>query len=110
MTEASTFQKMQLAPVARKRSSRKFLWIVLLSAAHMLLGVMLYNRTSLALVHPAAVFCLGMYWALNTRYRIERCGFVIAYMVGSEVLWRMAHVPIFWEFGKYGAAAIAVTA
>ncbi|NOT46207.1 MAG: O-antigen ligase family protein [Acidobacteria bacterium] len=27
-------------------------------------------------------------------------------MIGAEVLWRMAKVPVPWEFGKYGSAAI----
>jgi len=36
--------------------------------------------------------------------------YAAAYIVGSEVLWRMTGAQIFWEIGKYGVSAIFVVA
>lgn len=83
---------------------------LLLILLHIPLGVFLYNAGALALLHPIIVFAIGMRHALIVEEKLEKSAQIAAYIVGAEILWRMAGVPIFWEFGKYGAAFIMITA
>ena len=62
------------------------------------------------MIHPIAVLLVGMYFALRRDQKIERVAYVVAYIVGAEVLWRMARAEMLWEFGKYAVALIMVTA
>lgn len=86
----------------------KFPFVLVL--LHVPLGVLLYNAGSFGLIHPILVFVLGIRAALAAKEGLERAAQYAAYIIGVEVLWRMAQVPIFWEFGKYGAAAIMILA
>ena len=90
----------------QSRMSREFRLTLLISLAHLPLGILLYNAGALALLHPIAVFSLGMFWAFQKRTKLDRVALVVAYLIGAEVLWRMAKIPVPWEFGKYGSAAI----
>ncbi|MGB7208335.1 MAG: O-antigen ligase family protein [Pyrinomonadaceae bacterium] len=94
----------------QSRTSREFRLTLLISLAHLPLGVLLYNAGPFALLHPIAVFSLGIGWALQKRTRLDRVALVAAYLIGAEVLWRMAKIPVPWEFGKYGSAAIILVA
>ena len=86
-------------------------WLFWIGAGHLVLGIILYRVGGLVgLVHPLIVFALGIYWAINKRNSLDRIAMVLGYLIGSEVLWRMAQVPVFWEFGKYGTTAIIITA
>ena len=93
---------------ARLPESFKFPLVLVL--LHLPLGFFLYYGSTFALLHPLGVFLLGMRAAFSTEEKLERSAQFAAYIIGAEVLWRMAEVPIFWEFGKYGAAAILITA
>lgn len=84
--------------------------VTLLVLIHIPLGVLLYDKGSIAMIHPFSVFLYGMWKALFGSYELDDVAYVIAYIVGVEVLWRMAGVPIFWEFGKYGSSLIMITA
>jgi len=104
------------APVPNVRTERKLMisrelkittWIMI---AHIPLGVLLYNAGSFAVVHPLAILVLGLYWATQKRYSLSTVAIAAGYIIGGEVLWRMAHVPIYWEFGKYGSIFIMVVA
>ncbi|MGB7201868.1 MAG: O-antigen ligase family protein [Pyrinomonadaceae bacterium] len=110
MTEATQIRNTRLLEILQNRSSRNFKWLALFSLAHLPLGVLIYLAGPFAILHPATVLVVGLYWAANTRFRLERVALAIAYLVGAEVLWRMAGVPVFWEFGKYGSAIIAIVA
>lgn len=95
---------------SQQRVSRDFKTTMGLILAHLPLGVILYNTGSFALIHPIAAFAVGLAWAFKKRNRLDRVALAIGYLVGAEVLWRMARVPVPWEFGKYGAAAIMIVA
>ncbi len=110
MIEATHIRNTRLLEILQNRSSRNFRWLALISLAHLPFGVLIYIAGPFAILHPATVFVVGLYWAANTRFRLERVALAIAYLVGAEVLWRMAGVPVFWEFGKYGSALIALVA
>lgn len=83
--------------------------IVVFLGAHIPLGFLLHSSSAVSALHAAATFAVGMYLALFDR-RLERVAYVGAYIIGAEVLWHMTDAPIFWEFGKYGVAAIFLTA
>jgi hypothetical protein len=90
----------------QSRTSREFRLTLLFSLAHLPLGVLLYNAGPFALLHPMAVFSVGIAWAFQKRTKLDRIALVVGYLIGAEVLWRMAKIPVPWEFGKYGSAAI----
>ena len=82
------------------RVSREFLIVVLLTCVHLPLGVALYNTGSAGIIHPVIVFGLGLYAASRKKVNNGHVICVAAYIIGAEVLWRMASVPTPWEFGK----------
>jgi O-antigen ligase len=83
---------------------------LLLILLHIPLGIILYNAGSLGLLHPIILLVIGMRYAILKDVKLERVAEVGAYIIGVEVLWRMAGTPIFWEFGKYATALIMMTA
>ncbi len=89
---------------------RDFRFVIVLSLLHVPLGILLYQAGSAAIIHPLGAFAVGMYWAIQKQAKLHRVTLAVGYLVGAEVLWRMAQVPVFWEFGKYGAVAICVVA
>lgn len=91
-------------------SSREVRLTLLLGLIHIPLGLLLYRVPSAAIIHPIGVFLIGAYWAMQKRYSLDRVALVTGYLIGAEVLWRMAQVPIYWEFGKFGSAAIMIIA
>lgn len=90
--------------------AREFKTILLLTLAHIPFGVLLYSSSYLGVLHALAVFSYGLRSALRKSERLEKTAYVIAYLIGVEVLWRMANIPIFWEFGKYAAALLMAAA
>ena len=91
-------------------ATREFKLIVLLTLLHIPLGISLYNVGPLAILHPLAAFLVGLKWAIRKDVRLAQVALAAGYIIGAEVLWRMAGVPVFWEFGKYGSAIIMVVA
>ena len=85
-------------------------FLILFWIAHIPLGPALYNLGSLGLIHPIAVFAVGMYWALSRSVSLHKVALSVTYLVATEVLWRMAKTPVYWEFGKYGPVVIMTTA
>ncbi|MEO8042320.1 MAG: O-antigen ligase family protein [Acidobacteriota bacterium] len=91
-------------------AAREFRLIVLVTLLHLPLGILLYSAGPLAILHPVIVFVVGLSWALRKQFRMGHVALAVGYLIGSEVLWRMAQIPIPWEFGKYGAAIILIAA
>jgi hypothetical protein len=102
-------------PVAGGRDFQKPAWresglILLIALVHLPLGLLLYRMPQIAILHPITVFLVGVYWAVQKRYPLDQVALIVAYLIGAEVLWRMAQVPIYWEFGKYGSVVIVILA
>jgi O-antigen ligase len=74
--------------------------VLLYFLLHVPIGIALRQSSQLGAVHAALTTVVGFYLALSSR-RPFTTALVGAYLVGSELLWRMARVPVFWEFGKY---------
>ena len=108
LSVSSNFSRPQRT--ARYKIVRRFKLPILLSALHIPLGILLYNFSILTVIHPLAVFAVGLYFAFRKNEPLERTAWVAAYLIGIEVLWRMAHSPVFWEFSKYAAATIMIVA
>jgi hypothetical protein len=77
---------------------------------HIPLAVLVNRIHALSAIHAVAVFAVGMWWALTAPHQPLRVAYVAAYITGAEVLWRMTHAPVFWEFGKYSIVAIFLVA
>ena len=73
---------------------------------HIILALLIRQSSTLAILSLGSVMAFGTYVALTTK-RFERVAYVIAYIVGAEVLWRMTEGALFWEIGKYGTAFLA---
>lgn len=110
MIDAAILQIANRAAMLRSKQSREFWILTTITLLHIPLGVATYLLGPIAILHPILIFCLGVYLAIKKQVRLERVAMVIAYLIGIEVLWRMANVPIFWEFGKYGSSVIATIA
>lgn len=102
--------KHNLIQEVQQRLEKESTQLLFLTLLHLPLGLFLYASGSLGIVHPLVVFGLGIYWAFSKKVSLDRIAYLIAYLVGCEILWRMAGIPIFWEFGKYGSSAIIIFA
>jgi hypothetical protein len=90
--------------------SAQFKFTIVFTLLHLPLGILFYQLGAAGAIHPLAAFSLGVYWALQRTVPLERIALVCIYIIASEVLWRMADLPVLWEFGKYGVSTIAVVA
>lgn len=81
-----------------------------LTFLHLPVGIFLYASGSLGLLHQVVVFSLGLYWAVSTKVKLDRIAYLITYLIGCEILWRMAQTSVFWEIGKYSASFIMIVA
>lgn len=95
---------------AAQQESDSLTFFVYLFLLHLPLGVLMYWASPVAIIHPLAVGALGLYRAIQKNERIERVAYVVAYLIGSEILWRMASAPLPWEFGKYAGVLIMIVA
>jgi hypothetical protein len=103
-------RKPNFAPTSTNHRLAQFKLPILLTLLHIPLGILLYRIGAAAIIHPYTVLFVGLYWAFQKKEKLEKVACVAAYIVGVEVLWRMAGLSVFWEFGKYGAAAIMIVA
>jgi O-antigen ligase len=89
---------------------KKYRLPVFVMLLHAPLGILLRNSGILAAIQAYLVLLVGLHWALKNQKSLAQVALIPAYLVGSEVMWRMAGAPINWEFGKYAAGLILVAA
>lgn len=89
------------------RTDSSVLIVLAFFALHIPLALSMSQYPVVGLLHALATLAVGLWWT-TFRNHPERVAYVGAYITGAEVLWRMTHVTIFWEFGKYGLAVIFV--
>jgi hypothetical protein len=94
-------------PVTARRS--RLLGVAALFAGHAVLGVAMADFAVIATIHALVCALAGLFYAATTR-QIRNVSIVVAYVAGSEVLWRMDRADVFYEFGKYTVAAILLIA
>src|SRR3954451_25125606 len=73
--------------------------LLFLYGLHALLGYVLYRLPFFATVHAGFTLVFAIWAALAGRRSVV-VGYVMAYIVGAEVLWRMAKAAMPYEGGK----------
>lgn len=79
--------------------------LIFLLLVHIPLALLLKQFSLIATIHGWAIFLVGLFIAL-TDPDGRRVAYVAAYIVGSDVLWRMTSARVFWEQGKYAIVAV----
>lgn len=74
--------------------------------AHFPMGIALQSSTTLATAHGAVTVGVA-FWAI-LRWPVNRLPVVAAYIVASDVLWRMTGAQLPWELGKYASALVCL--
>jgi O-antigen ligase len=88
--------------------------ILLLGAflAHALLGILLKNfSSSIEVMYFWGVLAVGLFFAFSRAIPAIYTGYIIAYITGVEVLWRMTSSGAYWNGAKFliiGLTLIAV--
>ena len=93
---------------ARQLAGSFSLRVIIFLLAHLPLALAMESLWPLATAHAVLVTLAGVRWALLGRSRLVI--YTLAYIAGCEVLWRMAEARVFWEYGKYAIALVAVVA
>ncbi|MCO5185314.1 MAG: O-antigen ligase family protein [Anaerolineae bacterium] len=70
-----------------------------------MLGIILGQSEIIATGHTLLVFGLGLLWLVRDE-NSSRVIYVVAYIVGAELLWRSTGSAVFWEFSKYAATLL----
>lgn len=82
--------------------------VIVFLLAHMPLAYAMESAWPLATAHAVLATLLGLRWAWLGRTR--RVLYSLSYIAGCEVLWRMTEARVFWEYGKYALALVALVA
>ena len=93
---------------ARDRVLQSFdpgLGLAALLLGHAGLGLAMRASETVGTLHAVATAAVGLGLALFGR-SLKPALYLAAYVVGSEVLWRMTGTAVFWEYGKYTLSAI----
>jgi hypothetical protein len=83
-----------------KHLQQAYLLPALFLLIHVPLAFLMRQNSMIALGHYFLTLTIGLIIVLH-RHGTERVMYVAAYIAGSEVLWRMAKLGLFWEIGKY---------
>jgi O-antigen ligase len=75
---------------------------------HVILAQLMLRMPTIGLLHATA--CVGIGIVIAVRRPLHEVAYVVAYIAGSEVLWRMTRAGVFWEFGKYAVSAVLLVA
>ncbi|WP_026474920.1 O-antigen ligase family protein [Alkaliflexus imshenetskii] len=74
---------------------------LMLIAIHLALGVMVKYAPSLVSLAYVGLFAWSAFDVIYTRDRGSRAGFYAIYLMGLEMIYRMAGAHFSWEMGKY---------
>lgn len=76
-----------------------------LTLLHLILALVSRNFSAIATIHALLVVGIGVYISL-TSHSAKNIAYVVAYLIGAELFWRMTNAGVFWEFGKYASALV----
>lgn len=85
----------------------RFWLLLLLVLLHVFLAWAIKANSAVATVHAYLVLVVSCILAMGSR-RLIYAAIAIAYISGSEVLWRMGRSSVFWEYGKYAVVLVIV--
>jgi hypothetical protein len=83
--------------------------LALVWAANAILSILIKTSATAATAH-AVLITLFALWVTIAGRRSEYVAYVCAFIVGSEVLWRMSHASVFYEISKYSVALCCMVA
>jgi len=79
--------------------------LALYLAVHVVLAIQMEEWREVATAHALVTFAVSLWWAAGGPSG-HRVAFAGAYIVASEVLWRMTKAAIFWESAKYAITVL----
>ena len=80
-------------------------WMVALIFVHVGLALVFDDFPGLARLHAYGIL-VAVFWVAILGTMVDRVAYLAGYIVGSEVLWRMASAPLPWEFAKYALSLL----
>jgi hypothetical protein len=94
---------------AKDQNEVDLFFLIAVLAAHILLVYLMRLSPELSGLHALFVLLVGIcFIVLDTEP--DRLIYLLAYIAGSEMLWRMTKAVIFWEFGKYALILLSFLA
>lgn len=81
-------------------------WHLFFIGIHMLLGALLGTQPMVVAYAYLLFFFVAVIDTLYTGDRNSRAGFYAIYLMGFEIVYRMAGAPFMWEMGKYVSMGI----
>jgi O-antigen ligase len=75
---------------------------------HVILAQLMLRVPTIGLLHAVVAVSIGI--VIAVRRPLHEVAYAVAYIAGSEVLWRMTRAGVFWEFGKYAVSAVLIVA
>jgi O-antigen ligase len=82
-------------------------WLVFI-IAHVALAAIMRALPAVGFIH--AVACLGVGTIVAARRPLHQTIYIVGYIAGSEVLWRMVRAGVIWEYGKYACSVVLLIA
>lgn len=70
-------------------------------------GLAIKQSSLLATIHALGTLLIVIYWASKRQYA-WRATLGLAYIAAAEVIWRMCHASVNYEYGKYSVALIVL--
>lgn len=95
--------------ITREISVPSSLVVLLFLVSHAPLVMAMKDSSSLATIHALGTLALGLFFLAVDRepYRVI---YVMAYMVGAQLLWRISQANVYWEYGKYAVSLLLILA
>ena len=98
-----------LGPARPTSAKISLMFFVGLLLVHVVGGLAMRELPVLATVHAIAALAVSLAVVIRgTRAADALCA--IAYLAGSEVLWRMTQATVPWEYAKYAVALVGLAA
>ena len=78
---------------------KKYLFLILL---HIVIGALLFKNGYTPKIYGYSIIFGGIFYVINSKNKNNEVLYATAYMVGSEIILRMANGNPVYEFSKYG--------
>jgi hypothetical protein len=79
--------------------------LLLVSVFHVALALVSKYFPALATIHALITITIGIYISLSSKTS-KMIVFIVSYIIGAELFWRMTGANVFWEFGKYASLVV----
>src|SRR5262245_28823027 len=83
--------------------------LALFFALNVALALLMEKSGAVATIHAILTLVIGI-WCAARGDGLERVAVIGAYIIGTEIIWRMSNAQVPWEFGKYATTLVFVVA